>query len=105
MRAPHGILIFLSCDMIAETTDGLSNATYRELWSAMDNAKPLSELIDIENSAPNDALGHNTPGMFWDHFSDAAKEELLAIAKKQADEDAEWLAAFRAKYPLTAQDA
>lgn len=98
MRAPFGILTFLSCDVIAETTDGLSKNAYRQLWDAMATAKPLSELIDIENSAPNDALGFNTPGAFWAQFSDEVKQELLTLAQEADDEHARWEAARQAKY-------
>lgn len=82
MAKPFGVLTFLSCDTIAETTDGLSKLAYRELWDAMSDAKPLSEQIDIENSAPNDALGLNTPAGAWDRFSDEVKTELLALAER-----------------------
>ncbi len=83
MSQPFGILTFLSCDTIAETTDGLSKTAYRELWDAMSDVKPLSELIDIENSAPNDALGLNTPAGVWGRFSDEVKTELLDLAAKE----------------------
>jgi len=90
MKAPFGILKTLSCDTIAETTEGLSDRAYMELWSALDNAKPLSELIDIENSAPNDAIGLNTPAQFWNSFSDKVKVELLVFAEKEQEEFKAW---------------
>jgi hypothetical protein len=86
MTKPFGILTFLSCDTIAETTDGLSRNAYRELWDVMSAARPLAEQIDIENSAPSDALGLNTPAGAWGSFSDEVKAELLALAKKEEGE-------------------
>lgn len=83
MTKPFGILTFFSCDTIAETTDGLSDAAYSELWAAMAKAKPLGEMIDLEDSCPNDALGLNTPAEFWNSFSEPVKAELLAIAANE----------------------
>ncbi len=77
---PHGWLSFHSCDTIAECWDGVSSALYRALWNAMDHAKPLSEQIDIEESAPGDAIGLNTPVEFWHLFTDDEKTALNAIA-------------------------
>jgi hypothetical protein len=85
-KPTDGILTFLSCDTLAECYD-VSTETYKELWAAMENAKPLSELIDIEDSCPNDALGLNTPAQFWDSFSDDAKRELLALAEQDDADD------------------
>lgn len=91
MKTPFGILTQSSCDAIAETTEGLSDETYRELWLVMNDAKPLRELIDLEDSCPNDALGLNTPATFWNKFSDDAKAELLAIAEKEEADTKAWM--------------
>ena len=47
----------------------------------MNFAAPISDQIDIEESCPGDALGLNSPAELWDHFSEAGKAELLALAK------------------------
>jgi hypothetical protein len=89
MTKPFGILEDISCDTIAECY-GVSDKAYKELWGMMSDAKPLRELIDIENSCPNDALGLNTPAKFWEKFSWTVKEELIALANKADDEFLAW---------------
>lgn len=99
MRKPFGFLTTSSCDTIAETTEGLSDKAYGELWHALSDALPISEQIDMENSAPNDAIGLNTPAQFWDSFSDSIKEELLSLADKEEEESKRWWEEFNKKYP------
>lgn len=81
MSVPTGILTMFSCDEIAECYDVSKQAQW-ELWKAMENAKPLRELISIEDSCPNDRLGLNTPAQFWDQFSHDVREELLNLDEK-----------------------
>lgn len=97
-RPTTGLLTFFSCDYFAECYD-VSEAAYKELWNAMADAKPLRELIDIENSCPNDELGFNSPAKFWDKFSDPIKTELLALAEASDAEDKAWQEEFERKYP------
>jgi len=89
MKKPFGILTDISCDTIAECYD-VSKEAQAELWEAMADAKPLSELICIEDSCPGDAIGLNTPAQFWGKFSDEIKEELLSFAEKQEAEFKAW---------------
>lgn len=84
-KKPFGVLSLLSCDTIAECCN-VSNETYKELWAVMSDLPPLDELIDIENSCPNDALGLNTPAAHWFKFSDSAKRELLELAERDQEE-------------------
>lgn len=92
-RAPFGILTLLSCDHFAECYDALTLEQSGELWEVLiTHGKPLAELIDIEESCPNDALGLNTPAAFWEHFKPETRAALLAIAAAEERETEAWLA-------------
>jgi len=74
---PHPSLDIQSCDTIAECSDSLPTHLGRALWRVLgDHGTPLRELIDIEESCPNDALGLNTPAELWEHFT---RDEQLAL--------------------------
>ena len=93
---PHPSLAYWRPDQIAECCNGVldSNAPtedlkwslYNALWKSMDDMKPLGELIDMENSAPQDAIGLNTTLSVWDKFSDEQKLRLNAIMEAQQKE-------------------
>lgn len=74
-KAPGGDLALHSCDTIAETTDGLSEQTVKDLRAAMQHAA-LSK-VNREDAAPQDVLGENTPAKLWKHLSGWTQHELL----------------------------
>ena len=86
MRAiiPAAIFDFVNPSEVAECWEGVYHgALYNSLWSSMEGAKPISAHIDIENSAPGDAIGINTVSFFWGKYSDAEKLQLNELAEKQ----------------------
>lgn len=87
---PHDFFKHIRPDEVAECWDGVLDvdaktedekwALYQALWKSMDDMKPLSEIIDIEDSCPQDAIGFNTVASVWDKFTPAQQERLNALA-------------------------
>ena len=85
---PHPALCLHSCDTVAECFNGVVRdddwSLYNALWKAMEEAPPLSELIDIEDSCPADALGLNTPAEYWNRFTPEQQQWLNEVAGANA---------------------
>lgn len=71
-------------DEVAECYNGIYHVPglYKALWNSMDDMKPLSELICIEDSSPQDAVGLNTLASVWDRFSPEHQRALVEAANR-----------------------
>jgi hypothetical protein len=72
---PNDTLNYYRPDEVAECFD-VSEDLYHALWNSMADAKPLGEIIDIEDSCPQDAIGIHTVTSFWDKFTLEQQKEL-----------------------------
>lgn len=61
-------------------TEAAKMELYHALWDAMDGAKPLSELVNIEDCGPHDVIGLNSVADFWDRFTPAQQARLNELA-------------------------
>jgi len=74
-------------DEVAECWNGVTEAgLYGPLWNAMDDAKPLGELIDMEDSSPEDAIGLNSVASLWHKFTPEQQRKLNELAKRHKKE-------------------
>jgi hypothetical protein len=73
-------------DEVAECWEGVTSVPglYKALWNSMSDMQPLSELIDIEESSPGDAVGFNTLASVWQKFS---PEHQAALTRLAAEND------------------
>jgi len=86
MAHPHPMFKLHSPDTVAECWNGVvvgdDWSLYKALWSSLDGEKPLSELIDIEESCPADALGMNCVASLWHKFTPEHQGRLNALADR-----------------------
>jgi hypothetical protein len=72
---PHPGLAYVRHDEVAECWEGVG-----DLWRALDGLPALSEIIDIEESAPQDAIGIHSVAPLWDRFTPEQQAGLNALA-------------------------
>lgn len=94
---PHPSLSHCRPDEMAECMDGVLDQTadtedgrwslYAALWKSMDGMKDLPDLIDLEESAPSDAVGLNSIASVWDFFTPEQQTRINAV---MAAHVAEW---------------
>jgi len=81
---PDSGLQYVRADEIAECWNGVvvngDYSLYEKLWSSLEGLPKLSEVIDIENSGPGDALGVNCVADSWDYFTEEEQKRLNALA-------------------------
>lgn len=81
---PHPVFEILRPDEVAECFTGVVRdgdfTLYSALWNSLLGRRRIAEVIDVENSAPHDALGVNSVASLWDRFTDEQKIRLNALA-------------------------
>lgn len=85
---PHEAFKYIRPDEVAECWNGVLTdepgdaryELYDALWRSMEGMKELSELIHIEESAPDDALGLNNLASVWDKFTPEQQARLNELA-------------------------
>ena len=82
MFEPHDAFNYTTPDAVAECWDGIEDELYSALWASMENMKPISEQIHIEDSSPSDAIGLNSLASVWKRFTPAQQERLNVLAMK-----------------------
>ena len=87
-QKPANIFSYLRPDEVAECWNGVIKdgdfSLYDALWNALDGAPALGDVIDIENSGPDDAIGINSVASLWGKFSEDQQARLNQIAAAQS---------------------
>lgn len=85
MNKPHNYFQGIRADEVAECWDGVPKELYAKLWN---DIVPLQKSIpNIEDSGPNDHVGHENLAAHWDKLTEDEQVLLNSLAEAQ---DAKW---------------
>lgn len=75
----HPSATYYRPDEIAECMEGITEATYKELWGlvALYSQQPDSE--QIQDMCPGDMIGRDDLGQFWDKLTEAAQANVTEV--------------------------
>lgn len=85
MQAPFAMK-FITPDQVAETMDGITEETYRELWGLMHMLPTITQDQIEECMTPADYAQIRCVAQVWDKLSEAAQVNIVAAVALEEKE-------------------